>query len=388
MKKNRIIQTALWALIIVYGALCVFLYYRQTFHVEGMPYESDLPYHISMAVDDHWFYSLTAILYQLFYLTPFGNFLTALFLGCVTTGTIGMTFLLFREITDGSVPEPYLLLFGFLANIAMPFFVRAAHYQRYIGYQSPSIWHNSTYICMKFCGILTLLLYLRLEKKYRAGLSPREWILLAVSFVLVNAVKPNFFLIFAPVMALFLLRDLITGTPFSKVFLFGLTVVPSLAVILWQNLVLFGDRTGNGIEIRYGYTLTLHSTHPKATLLLSIAFPLFVLVFLWKELLRDRWYLFSWLVWGTSLVQVTFLSETGARARDGNFMWGYSFGIFMILVWSIAKLLETLKRPRGIFQNRAVRLSFAAAAFGILIYQCWCGIVFWVRLCEGTTYWM
>ena len=159
MKKNRIIQTALWALIIVYGALCVFLYYRQTFHVEGMPYESDLPYHISMAVDDHWFYSLTAIFYQLFYLTPFGNFLTALFLGCVTTGTIGMTFLLFREITDGSVPEPYLLLFGFLVNIAMPFFVRAAHYQRYIGYQSPSIWHNSTYICMKFCGILTLLLY-------------------------------------------------------------------------------------------------------------------------------------------------------------------------------------------------------------------------------------
>lgn len=388
MKKTRIFQAALWLLILAYSAACVYLYYMQTFHVEGMPFESDLPYHISMAVDDHWFYSLTAIVYQLFYLTPWGNLLTALFLGCVTAGTIGMTYLLFQEITDSCVPKPVLLLFGLLSNLAMPFYVRAAHYQRYIGYQSPSIWHNSTYICMKFCGILALLLYLRLAKKYRTGLSLREWLMLAAAFVLANAVKPSFFLVFAPVMALYLLADLIRGTPFSRVLLFGLTVAPSVLVILWQNLVLFGDGTGNGIEIRYGYTLTLHSTHPKATLLLSLAFPLFVLIFLWKELLRDKWYLFSWLVWGTALIQVTFLSESGARSRDGNFMWGYSFGIFLILVWSVAKVLDMLKHPCGVFQNRSLRLAFAVTAFGIFAYQCYCGVVFWLNLCQGATYWM
>ena len=392
MKKSKILQRVLWLLILVYGAICVYLYYKQTFHVEGMPFESDLPYHISMAVDDHWFYSLTAILYQLFFLTPFGSLLTALFLGCVTVGTIAVTYCLLREIWDRtgheSVSGPILLMFSFLSNLAMPFFVRAAHYQRYIGYQSPSIWHNSTYICMKFCGISALLLYLRLEKKYRTGLSVWEWLSLAGLFILVNAVKPSFFLVFAPVMAIYLLADLVKGAPFGRIFLFGLTVIPSLLVVLWQNMVLFGGETGNGIEIRYGYTLTLHSLHPKATLLLSVAFPLFVLIFLWKELFRDKWYLFSWLVWGVALIQVTFLSESGTRARDGNFMWGYSFGIFMILIWSVIKLLEVLIHPCGIFQNKYLRISFAVAALGIFAYQCYCGVVFWMNLCQGATYWM
>ena len=392
MKKSKYFRYALWVLILIYGGFCTFLYYQQTFHVEGMPYESDLPYHISMAVDDHWFYSLTAVLYQLFFLTPFSNLLTALFLGCVTVGTIAATYILFREIAKKTrhktISEPLLLLLAFLCNIAMPFYLRAAHYQRYIGYQSPTIWHNSTYICMKLCGILVLILYLRLEEKYRAGLTAREWLLLAGSFVLVNAVKPSFSLVFLPVMALYLLVDLFRKVPFMKIFLFGLTVIPSLLVVLWQNMVLFGGDTGNGIEIRYGYTLTLHSLHPKATLLLSLAFPLFVLLFLWKELFRDKWYLMSWMVWGVGLLQVTFLSESGARARDGNFMWGYSFGIFMILVWSVVKLLEAIMSPKGIFANRAVRTGFAVIGFSILAYQCYCGFVFFDQLCRGVTYWM
>lgn len=391
-RKEKILSGVLWALILAYGVFSTVLYYRQTFHTEGMPYESDLPYHISMAVDDHWFYSLTAILYQVFFLTPFGNLLTALFLGSVTVGTIAATKTLLQDIAEktgiGSIPRPLFLLFGFLCNVAMPFYLPAAHYQRYIGYQSASIWHNSTYICMKFCGILVLILYLRLEPKYRNGLSLKEWVLLAGAFILVNSVKPSFSLVFLPVMALCLLADLFRKTPFIKIFLFGLTVIPSLLVILWQNAVLFGEETGNGIEIRYGYTLTLHSLHPKATLLLSIAFPLFVLIFLWKELLRDKWYRMSWLVWGAALVQVTFLSESGARARDGNFMWGYSFGIFMITIWSVVKLLETLKRPAGIFTKKWIRISFGTAGLAVFAYQCFCGFVFWIQLCQGVTYWM
>ncbi len=392
MKKSKYFRCALWVLILIYGGFCTFLYYKQTFHVEGMPYESDLPYHISMAVEDHWFYSLTAVLYQLFFLTPFGSLLTALFLGCVTVGTVGATYFLLKEIVKktrcGTVSEPLLLLFSLLCNIIMPFYLRAAHYQRYIGYQSPSVWHNSTYICMKLCGILVLILYLRLEEKYRTGLTVREWLLLAGAFVLVNAVKPSFSLVFLPVMAVYLLADLCRKVPFTKIFIFGLTVIPSLLVILWQNLVLFGDETGNGIEINYGYTLTLHSLHPKATLLLSVAFPLFVLLFLWKELFRDKWYLMSWSVWGVALLQVTFLSESGSRARDGNFMWGYSFGIFMISVWSVIKLLEAVTDPRGIFLKRGIRIGFAVTGFAILAYQCYCGLVFFYRLCLGITYWM
>ena len=391
-RNEKFFLGIIWVLILSYGILCSILYYRQTFHIEGMPFESDLPYHISMAVDDHWFYSLTAILYQVFFLTPFGNLLTAVFLGGVTLGTIAATYILFQEITKRTrcvgIPRSLLLLLSFLSNIIMPFYVRTAHYQRYIGYQSASIWHNSTYICMKPCSILVLILYLRLDEKYKDGLSAKEWLTLAGAFILVNAVKPSFSLVFLPVMALYLLWDLLRKVPFTKVFFFGLTVIPSLLVIIWQNVVLFGGETGNGIEIRYGYTLTLHSLHPKATLLLSVAFPLFVLLFLWKELFRDKWYLMSWLVWGIALVQVTFLSESGARARDGNFMWGYSFGIFLITLWSVVKLLEIIKSPKGIFTRKPVLTAFSITGLAIFAYQCYCGFVFWAQLCQGITYWM
>lgn len=392
MKKNKTVKLILWAIILVYGIFSVYLYYKQVFHVEGMPFESDLPYHISMAVEDHWFYSLTAGLYLLFFLTPFGELLTALFLGAVTVGTIFSTYVLFLELEKRSkiaICNKNLYLLGaILCNIAMPFYVRAAHYQRYIGYQSATIWHNSTYLCMKLCGIWAVIIYLRLEHKYRDGLSAKDWFIMAAAFVVTSAVKPSFLLVFAPVMAIYLLLDLFKKTKFIRIFIFGLTVIPSLLIMLLQSMVLFGQDTGNTIEIRYGYTLTLHSLHPKITLLLSIAFPLFVLLFLWKDLFVDKWYLFSWLVWGMGLIQVTFLSESGARARDGNFMWGYSFGIFFILVLSVKKVLEVWKKPKGIFMKKLFRVGFLISSMMILSYQSFCGIVFFIRLCRGITYWM
>lgn len=392
MKREKALKTGLWALIFIYGISCVFLYYKQTFHVEGMPYESDLPYHISMAVDDHWFYSLTAILYQVFFLTPFGNLLTAIFLGAVSVATIYVTYLVLLEIGKkcklSNCSEALLLFAAFLCNVAMPFYLKWAHYQRYIGYQSASIWHNSTYQCMKLFGILAFLFYLRLEEKYRDGLTGKEWFLMAVLFALGSAVKPSFLMVFAPIMAIYLLVDLFHKVKFSKIFLFGLTVIPSLVVILWQNMVLFGEDTGNGIIIAYAHTMSLHGTHPKVSLVLSVAFPLFVLLFLWKELFKDKWYLFSWLVWGNGLLQYMFLAEEGRRARDGNFTWGYSFGIFLILIFSVIKVIQVAKNPKGIFTKPIVRYGFLACAGAILLYQSHCGLYFFSELCKGVTYWM
>lgn len=379
MKRDRVIKIGLWAVLLIYGVLCVYLYYRQTLHVSGTPYESDLSSHIRTAVNQHWFYSFLALLYQLFYMTPFGGQLTAVFLGVVTIGTIYVTYRLFQELlSQYNIKDEVLLLFALLCNIAMPFYVWIVQGSRYIGYQSATIWHNPTYICMKFFGVISALYYLRLEKKYRQGLTWKEWVTMALLFAVTTLVKPNFLMVFAPAMAIFLLADLIKRENFRNIFIFGLTVLPSLLVILWQSVILFGADTGNGIEIHFGYTFTRFSQHPIATLLLSIVFPLYVLLFAWKELLRDRGYLFSWVVWGIGLLMVTFLTETGERAGDGNFLWGYYFGIFLILIYSIKKLLE----------KRFLRHGAYLVGLLFLGYQCYCGIVFFVRLCLGEPYYM
>jgi hypothetical protein len=211
---------------------------------------------------------------------------------------------------------------------------------------------------------------------------------MALLFILVNAVKPSFILVFAPAMALYLLVDLFQKIKFGRIFLFGLTVIPSLLVVLWQNVVLFGEDTGNGIIFAYAHTMSLHGTHPKVSLLLSVAFPIFVAVVLWKEFFTDKWYRFCYLVWGVGLFQYVFLAEEGARSRDANFNWGYAFGIFLIMVVSVVKLLQVWKQPKGIFQNKVLRYAFLGIATIIFAYQCYCGLYFFGRLCQGITYWM
>ena len=58
----------LWAVTGAYGAMCLYLFYMQSVQpldYDNRYYQSDLPYHISMIVDDGWYYSFTAYIYQL-----------------------------------------------------------------------------------------------------------------------------------------------------------------------------------------------------------------------------------------------------------------------------------------------------------------------------------
>lgn len=386
---DKIIFRALLILIAIYGCGCAYLHYQQLFFTEGGLFESDLPFHVSMAVDDHWFYSFTAVLYRLFYLTPIGDMLTALFLAVVSVATILATYELLQQLTGGKYYPSMMLFFAVLGNFIMPFFLKWAHSQRYIGYQSASIWHNSTYACMKLLGIWTFGCFWKLKDKYRENLSVKEWLLFAGLLILCNGVKPSFCLMFAPAMAIFLLTEWVAyKVPFKRVFMFGLTVVPSLLVILWQNIVLFGEETGNKILIKPGYALAMRGDHPKITFVLSIAFPLFVLVFTLKDVVKDRIYRFVWLMWLFGFLEVFFFTEAGNRAKDSNFFWGYSMAIFFVNIVAMCKLLWKTKCSEGIFKYPLIRYAFACGGSICLAYQVWCGIYFFCQLLTGISYWM
>lgn len=375
-------------IVFLYGVACMYLYYHQLFFVEGGRFESDLPFHVRMAVEDHWYYSLTALLYQLFYFTPWGNGLTAFFLAAVSVASVYASACLLHRLTGEKHSYAEMLLFAFTGEFIMPFFLRWAHFQRYIGYESASIWHNSTYICMKLAGILTFSCFLKLRDSYSEGIRSKEWITFAFLLILCNGIKPSFCMIFAPAMAVFLLAELFHGVPFRRVFLFGMAVVPSLVVILWQNVVLFGEDTGNGIVLNPGYALSLRGSHPKVTFILSIAFPLFVLLFSLKELLRDARYRFIWFMWLFGFLEVFLFSEAGSRAKDSNFFWGYSMAVFFVNLASMEKLLTKGRSKDGMFGKKLFRYFFVSAGAICLAYQVWCGLYFFGRLLTGESYWM
>ncbi len=436
---NRISKAVLHAAIVLYGFSMVFLFYKQAGWTGGAVYESDLPVHIRMIVEDGWYYSLTALVYQVLYLipfalpggVPFGNLAIAIFLALCGTFSVYLTGLLLRDMQEavqgdihralendteesgeyfsgwkqgdktkkavkryrGRTLTAWHLLGGLVLNLVMPCYIRGIADGRYIGMESASIWHNSTYIVMKLMGLLCVLCYGRLAKKYRQGLSGKEWLCFTLLLSVCTAVKPSFLIVAAPVMAVFLLVDLFQQTPFRRVFAFGSTVFLPLLVVLFQNMVLFGAETGNGWEIRPGYALSLHSGYPLIAAILSIFFPLMSLPFFWKECHRDRWFLGSWLMAAFGFLEVFLFAETGGRASDGNFMWGYSFAIVMIFAISFVKWVESSRKVKetlqgGMGRESYFRISVFLVSGLVLCWHLYCGIYFYVHLLQGVSYWM
>lgn len=379
----------------VYGGLCLYLYYKQSIQPADKDttvvrlFESDLPFHLSMVIDDGWYYSLTALIYLVLYnIAGKSTVLIAVFLALVTVGTVLVTE---RILTKLGIKKKAITCGGAIVlNVLMPFYIKKAGMYRYVSYQSGNVWHNSTYQCMKLAALICLLMFLVIEKKViKGGIKAKDLILFAVALAVCTGIKPSFLTVFAPAFAVKLLINWLKDkVPFKRILLWGLTVLPSCGVVLWQNAVLFGDDTDNGYKISFMETFSLHADHPKITVLLSLAFPLVVFVCYVIDLIRhgkikklaeDRRYLFAILMSLVGFAEAAILIETGSRSRDGNFLWGYAIALVWLYILSLVKWYKLLERKRWFL--------FGTCSI-VLAYQYYCGIVFFSKLVAGTTYFM
>lgn len=388
--KDKIGTIILVILNLIYGGLLVYLHYNQTFfEVTGDAFESDLPFHIKMAVVDNWYYSFTAFVYVFLYKLPFSNMLVGIFLSACELLTIYGTYLLLKEVWkkyELTVSTFITLLSATTLNLVMAFYVKAVNGRHYIGYQNATIWHNSTYICMKLLAVFVLWYFLKLMDSYKEKLSFKKWIIFTGLVALSTGIKPSFLMVFAPVMAIMLLIDLLKGTKFSKVFCFGLTVIPSLLIILWQNVVLFGQDTGNSFIIKPFYTLAQRSDNPKVALLFSVLFPAIVGIFHIKDVWKDKLYLGSLMVWGFGFLEVFLFVESGTRSKDANFMWGYSISLFILFLISLVRWVRDLKNKEFLGKEKGIRYAYLITAGVVFLYHVVSGLWFLGILLSGATY--
>ena len=372
----------------------VLLHYNQTqYPITGM-YESDLFAHIEMALDG-WGYSILAVIFRLLSLLPtFAfNLSIAAFLCICEAATIAVTYIFIR--TKGLGLKTSIALTAFSAFV-MPMFVRSIQPYRYIGYQSPSIWHNSTYIVMKLCAFICICLYLSIAENYHEKIKAMDLIVFSLLLAVTTSVKTNFILVFAPVALMFLIVDLILKVPFKRILLCALTVIPSIAVILFQEIVLFGKDTGNGIVIDPLYSVYLRAEKPYFTMILSAAFPVFVLLVNIVPVLKDtiadfkekrktlthRAFLLSWAMWAVGFMELILLRETGARELDDNFAWGYDFCLFVLFVVSLIYFIKNIKN------KKVITTVYAVVGSAMIAYHTYCGIYFFVNLTRGLTFFM
>lgn len=383
--KNITLRALADVLVVVYGIACLWLYYHQSvadLTLEGsIPYQSDLPLHISMVVQDHWLYSFTAYVYQFLYTLCGGSTIgIAVFLAAVSVATVYATEALVRLFAKEKEKTWRTIALALSLNLVMPVYLHFVGEFRYVSYQSPNVWHNSTYICMKLVAILTISYYFKLEEHYAKGLSPKEWITFMLLNVICTGIKPSFLVAFSPIMGCFLLVDLIRKVPFNRILTFGATLLPSGLVILWQNAVLFGEETGNGISFQPWYSFSLHTAIPKLAVLCSALFCILVVAVTALREWRDKRYLFILCMTALGFLEALCLVESGSRSVDGNFLWGYGFCLFLLFTLCSVKCLE-LKETKAL---RIARIAFS----GIYAWHLTCGLIFFYRLLLGESFFM
>lgn len=391
-RNNKVWQVLSFLVLAAYGVACFYLHYMQSIQpaeYENRYFQSDLPYHISMIIEDGWYYSFTAYVYQILYVLG-GNsgVLIAVFLTGMSVGTVLLTKKLLALEDGPKEKELSLTVQALMCNLVMAFFLPLAGKYRYVSYQNGNLWHNSTYLVMRLIGMATLLYYFRLEKTYGERISAKNWFILTALLAVGTGVKPSFLTVFAPALALKLLWDLFHRVRFRQIFLLGCTVLPSLGVMLWQNAVLFGQDTGNGFHLAPWYTFSLHADRPKAAVLCSLAFPLVVVLFSLKKIFSDKQYFFAWMMAGIGFFEALLLAETGSRSRDGNFLWGYLFALFFLYVYSFRVFKEMLLTRREEKDTKVVSWIPVALCGLVFLYQLYCGVYFFLRLLGGETYFM
>lgn len=399
LNKADWIGIILWGIfLIVYGIGCTYLYYHQTQFVEGGNFESDLAAHIRMALDG-WGYSVTAIVYRILFMLPLSELWIALFLAGFTIGAIVLTAYVLKPFVESKLAR---IAIATLTGFAMPFYIEAIQATRYIGYQSPSIWHNSTYIVMKVFATAVLFLCFHIARTYHKKLDWKKCVFFAVLLAITTATKTSFVAVFGPAALIMLIADGLTGVPIKKLLLVATTIIPTILVVLFQETVLFGEDTGNGIVIEFGYTVFFRAETPQYTMILSALFPVLIFLFNFIQVFKDTWkdiktkskglthreFLVSWGMWFFGALELLFLKETGTRLKDANFAWGYNYCLFILFVISCVYLINNMKSKTFFKGNKIAKVIYATVMCGVLGYHVYCGIYFFLELLSGTTYFM
>lgn len=369
-------------LLLVYGALCFYLYYEQLLYPVTGRFESDTSVHVRFAVEEGYYHSLAAFIYVLLYRLPFRNAAIALVLSLATVASVYLTYRLIDRLSKGKKIWAYTG--AFFANFVMGFYVSFINKQHYIGYQNANMWHNSTYIFMKVFALLSIICFLDLEESYKEGINIKKLLCFTAYLTVATGFKASFLTVFAPVLAVKLLIDLIKGTKFKRVFAFALTVIPGILVMGLQSIVMSGQGGANGYVISPFTALSMRGDHPKVTLVLSVLFPLWVGLWHIKDFYKDKLYFGSLIMWAVAFLEVFLFLETGERALDSNFFWGYSIALFFVFMSSALKMCEDL--AFALKNGRKIATIYGGIGMFMLVWHVFSGVWYFALLFTGVTY--
>jgi hypothetical protein len=150
-------------------------------------------------------------------------------------------------------------------------------------------------------------------------------------------------------------------------------LVPVTVVLLVQSLIISVYLDTSAIVAPFA-VWSLYSPHPLASLMLSLAFPLAVLL-LYRESWRGNEALvLAWAVFAIALLEFVLLAEPGPRFSAANFLWGPCMALYLVFLTSAEIFLRQPMSARCV----------AVLAFFLL--HLGSGVYFYWRIVTGLGY--
>lgn len=271
---------------------------------------------------------------------------------------------------------------------------------RYMGMYSPNPLHSPTQMCVRGFSLLCLCLVYDIWRSYKGEKGVffqvekgvrRYYILLSVMLLLSTLAKPTFAEMFIPAVAVVMLIKWIrrlarkerAADYFRHCLHMLLCSMPALLYILIESISYFllGSNYGAGSQVVVTEFLEvwhMFSDNVALSVLLGMAFPLFVLLINPRYFLRDELGRLALASYGAGFLEAALLGEGGALSH-GNFLWPMISG--MTVFWTVATLrLTVLERTQADTKGKRLLVDLAWFLFMLHLF---CGFMYIREIIES-----
>ncbi len=250
----------------------------------------------------------------------------------------------------------------------------------YLGYIGINVYHNPTVILLKTFSVL---LFWLIMDHFQETNSALKQIVGISSITILNIIsKPVYIICFVPVIVFMtFVRSIRKKNVNYKLMIFGL-IIPS--VILLSILFLATYRTDDGGGIAFAPFEVIHQYIPTiggsiSRLILSITFPLMVLVLFYKRILLEPRLIAAY---GTLLISILLMylfKETGERMNHGNFWWGAEVSLLIVFIEGVLLCINEFSKltNRALIRNHKFWLICSIFLMHFVSGIVWvCGLTF------------
>lgn len=265
-----------------------------------------------------------------------------LLLGLIYYAALSMIiFVLVYPLFNGF--SPFLkMVCGIIFTITLMFvgpinLITASPPNLYFGYIPSHTYHNPTVALLKPFALILFLYACQLFKSVHKNYV--TVMLCALISTFGTLAKPSYAIVIIPVLGLLTLINLWRGKPINWMLLIGGIALPIAIVLFWQQNYYRDSSMGSFIFAPLLVMTYYSPSNLLLKMLLSIAFPLAVLVFYYREALKDISMQIGWLGLIVGLLYTYLLAESNGW-QDGNFTWSGQIAVFILFVASVMFLMK------------------------------------------------